>query len=164
MYLPFEDQNEVINALSSFKNFQFHLYSPKPVVSKYDHITCNPLSRDGFLNDLHTCVGIISNAGFELASESLQLGKKILAKPLQSQMEQLSNAAALKQLGYGHTTLKISPAVIEKWLDDKRALRITYPNVAKVIVDWISNDMVVMDPHSMRQIWDSVDVQQIDIE
>lgn len=164
VYLPFEDQSEVINALSSFKNFQFHLYSPKPVVSKYDHIICNPLSRKGFLNDLHSCVGIISNAGFELASESLQLGKKILAKPLHSQMEQVANAVALKQLDYGHTTQEITPAVIEKWLDDKRALRITYPNVAKIIVDWISNGMEAMDPHFIRQVWDSVEVLRLDIE
>ncbi|MDP3589450.1 MAG: glycosyltransferase family protein, partial [Methylobacter sp.] len=33
VYLPFEDQNEVIRLLSPFKNFDFHLYSPEPVPS-----------------------------------------------------------------------------------------------------------------------------------
>jgi hypothetical protein len=42
----------------------------------------------------------ISNARFELASEVLQLGEKILAKSLNTQMEQIFNAAALEQLGY----------------------------------------------------------------
>lgn len=139
VYLPFEDQNEVIRLLSPFKNFDFHLYSPEPVPSKFDHITCNPLSRDGFQKDLYDCAGIISNAGFELASESLQMGKKILAKPLHAQMEQISNAAALQQLGYGHVMHDMNSSVIEHWLHDNRAVHITYPNIAKVLVQWIQN-------------------------
>ncbi|WP_428353872.1 glycosyltransferase family protein [Methyloprofundus sp.] len=39
VYLPFEIQHEVIRHLCPFKNFQFHVYSPVPVESKYEHIT-----------------------------------------------------------------------------------------------------------------------------
>ena len=99
VYLPFEDPNEVIRHLCPFENFEFHVYSPDAVTSKYEHIICKPLSRQGFQSDLYNCAGIISNAGFELASESLQLGKKILVKPLHSQMEQISYGAALEKLG-----------------------------------------------------------------
>ena len=161
VYLPFEDQHEVIKHLCSFENFQFHIYSPTPVISQYEHIICHPLSRDGFQKDLYECAGIISNAGFELASESLQLGKKILAKPLHAQMEQISNAAALKQLGYGHTMNDMDPEVIEGWLHDKHAVRITYPNIARVIVDWIKDGMPTMDTDFTEKVWDSVDVLQI---
>jgi hypothetical protein len=35
-----------------------------------------PYSRKGFLNDLAECSGIISNAGFVLIAEALNLGKK----------------------------------------------------------------------------------------
>ncbi len=161
VYLPFEDQNEVIKHLCPFENFQFHIYSPVPVSSKYEHIICNPLSRDGFQKDLYDCAGIISNAGFELASESLQLGKKILAKPLHAQMEQISNAAALKQLGYGHTMNDMDPAVIEDWLHDEHAVRVTYPNIARVIVQWIKDGMPEMDAEFTEQVWDGVDVLQV---
>ena len=41
---------------------------------------------------------MICGAGFELAGESLQLGKKLLVKPLKGQFEQLSNALALEKL------------------------------------------------------------------
>ena len=78
VYLPFEDQLEVIRLLAPFKNFEFHIYSPEPLPSAFSHIICNPLSREGFQQDLYDCAGILSNAGFELASEALQLGKKIL--------------------------------------------------------------------------------------
>jgi uncharacterized protein (TIGR00661 family) len=162
VYLPFENTEEVICYLCQFENFRFHIYSPNVVPSKYDHIVCNPLSRDGFQKDLYDCAGIISNAGFELASESLQLGKKILAKPLHAQMEQISNAAALKQLGYGHTMNEIEPDVIENWLHDSHSVRITYPNVAAIIVDWLKQGMPKMDADFIERVWEGVDVFQID--
>jgi uncharacterized protein (TIGR00661 family) len=162
VYLPFEDQHEVIRLLSPFENFEFHLYSPEAVSSKFDHITCNPLSRDGFQKDLYDCAGIISNAGFELASEALQLGKKILAKPLHAQMEQISNAAALHQLGYGHVMNDMDIAVIEHWLHDNHAVHITYPNIAKVLVQWIQNGMPEMDADFIEDIWDTVNISHIE--
>jgi uncharacterized protein (TIGR00661 family) len=161
VYLPFEDQNEVIRLLSQFENFQFHIYSSEPVPSKFGHITSNPLSRDGFLKDLYDCAGIISNAGFELASESLQLGKKILAKPLHAQMEQISNAAALQQLGYGHVMNDMDIAVIERWLHDDHAVHITYPNIAQVLVQWIQDGMPKMDTDFIESVWNTVEVLHV---
>ena len=163
VYLPFENQQDVIKHLCLFENFHFHLYSPAPVISKYAHITCNPLSREGFKKDVYDCAGIISNAGFELASEALQLGKKILAKPLRSQMEQISNAAALKQLGYGHTMNDMQPDIIEEWLRHNHAVHISYPNIARVIVDWMKDGMPKMDKEFTEQVWEGVDVLQIEI-
>jgi uncharacterized protein (TIGR00661 family) len=162
VYLPFEDQNEVIRLLSPFRNFDFHLYSPEPVPSTFSHITCNPLSRDGFQKDLYDCAGIISNAGFELASESLQLGKKILAKPLHAQMEQISNAAALQQLGYGHVMHDMNSYIIDHWLHDNRAVHITYPNIAQVLVQWIQDGMPQMDADFIEAIWDTVNILHIE--
>ncbi|ATG91988.1 MJ1255/VC2487 family glycosyltransferase [Methylomonas koyamae] len=161
VYLPFEDGDEVVRLLCPFENFEFHVYSPQPAVSKYAHVQCKPLSRDGFQRDLYDCAGIISNAGFELASESLQLGKKILVKPLHSQMEQISNAEALKQLGYGHTMFDLAPQVIEDWLHNPHSLRVTYPNVAKIIVQWINAGMPAMDTEFVERVWESVEVLQV---
>jgi len=162
VYLPFEDQNEVIRLLSPFENFDFHIYSPEPVPSTFNHIICNPLSRDGFQKDLYDSAGIISNAGFELASESLQMGKKILAKPLHAQMEQISNAAALHQLGYGHVMQDMDIAAIEHWLHDNHAVHITYPNIAKVLVQWIQDGMPKMDTDFIENVWNTVQVSHIE--
>ena len=161
VYLPFEDSQTVMRHLCPFENFNFHVYSPDPFESKYAHIKFNPLSREGFQKDLYDCAGIISNAGFELASESLQLGKKILAKPLHAQMEQISNAAALQQLGYGHTMFELDSQTIEDWLHNPHAVRITYPNVAKVLVDWLQAGMPTIDADFVEQVWDGVDVLQV---
>jgi uncharacterized protein (TIGR00661 family) len=161
VYLPFEDPHAVINLLSPFENFHFHVYSPEAITSKYPHITCKALSRQGFQHDLYECAGIISNAGFELASESLQLGKKILVKPLHSQMEQISNAAALEQLGYGHTMYELNSNVIADWLHNPHAVRITYPNVAHILVQWLQNGMPKMDADYTEQVWESVQILPI---
>ncbi|MDD5273110.1 MAG: glycosyltransferase family protein, partial [Methylovulum sp.] len=107
-------------------------------------------------------LGIISNAGFELASEALQLGKKILVKPLQSQMEQISNAAALKELGYGHTMKSLDRAVIEHWLHENHAIHITYPNVAKILVQWLQDGMPTMDADFVEEVWKDVNVLKVD--
>ncbi|MGY6276388.1 MJ1255/VC2487 family glycosyltransferase [Methylomonas sp. MgM2] len=161
VYLPFEDPNEVMRHLCPFENFNFYLYSPNVAVSKYPHIKFKALSRDGFQQDLYDCAGIISNAGFELASESLQLGKKILAKPLHSQMEQISNAAALEQLGYGHTMYDLDSAVIEDWLHNPHSVHVTYPNVAKVLVQWLQAGMPEMDNDFIENVWEKVEVLQV---
>ncbi len=161
VYLPFEDTQEVIRHLCPFENFEFHVYTPEFTVSKYPHILCKRLSREGFQKDLYDCAGIITNAGFELASESLQLGKKILAKPLHAQMEQISNAAALEQLGYGRTMFDMDGGVIEDWLHNPHAIHVTYPNVAKVLVRWLQDGMPKMDREFTERIWDTVEVLHI---
>ncbi|PPC89041.1 MAG: glycosyltransferase [Methylobacter sp.] len=161
VYLPFEEPRQVIKLLTPFVDFQFHIYSAEPAVSQFSHITCHALSRDGFQQNLYDCEGIISNAGFELASESLQLGKKILAKPLHSQMEQISNALALQQLGYGHTMKNLDQAVVDHWLHHDHAVQVTYPNVASIIVKWIQSGMPVMDPDYIEEVWSTVEVLKV---
>ena len=158
VYLPFEDTEEVIDLLLPFKQYEFYIYSPSIVASPVDHIRCNPLSRGGFQNDLQDCAGIISNAGFELASESLKMGKKILVKPLNAQMEQISNAAALKQLGYGYTMDKLESAAIDHWLHHGSAVKVNYPNTAKILVDWFKSGMPDMTPDFIEAVWSKVDV------
>jgi hypothetical protein len=56
-------------------------------------------------------------------------------------MEQISNAAALKQLGYGHTMNDMDTKVIEEWLHHPHVIHITYPNIARVLVDWMQEGM-----------------------
>ena len=69
----------------------------------------------------------------------------MLAKPQGAQMEQLSNAAALQQLGYASTMVSLDQTAIRNWLDSieqpDQALRVNihYPDVAKSIVEWIAD-------------------------
>lgn len=163
VYLPFEDQQQVMSMLASFKSFDFFLYSPEVIPSMHAHIHCNPLSLQGFQKDLSDCAGIICNAGFELASESLQLGKKILVKPLHAQMEQVSNALALQTLGYGRMMPIMDTAIIEQWLHETRAIRVTFPNTARHLVQWIKDGMPQINQSWCNRIWSEVKVIPVEI-
>ena len=58
-------------------------------------------SRAGFLEDLRSCRAVIATAGFTLMTESLHLGKPMLAFPMAGQFEQELNALLLEDLGCG---------------------------------------------------------------
>lgn len=161
VYLPFEDTHTVITHLLPFKDYEFHIYTPDVVETRCDYIFCNPLSRKGFQDDLSNSDGVISNAGFELVSEALQMGKKILVKPLHAQMEQISNASALHQLGYGHTMNDLDTAAIGHWLHTASAIRVNYPNTAKLLVQWFQDGMPEMDTDYIENIWSKVDVVHV---
>ena len=162
VYLPFEDTGDVEKLLAPFENFDFHVSSPLALTSKYPNITYHSMSCDSFLNELYTCEGIISNAGFAMTSEALQLGKKILVKPLHAQVEQTSNGAALKQLGYAHVMEELDSEMVQHWLHDNRAIHITYPNTAKILVNWIQNGMPEITEDFIEAIWSHVDILHIE--
>lgn len=163
VYLPFENQQHIIRLLSPFRGFEFYIYSPETTVSAFSHIHCKPLSLLGFQQDLSDCAGIICNAGFELASEALQLGKKILVKPVHAQMEQASNAIALSTLGYGHMMQTVNATRIEQWLYETKAIRVTFPNTAKHLVAWIKNGMPPIEQSWCNQIWSEVKVIPVEL-
>lgn len=164
VYLPFEQPEKIIALLKPFTDFSFHVYSPVPLICNEAHIQINPVSRHEFQQDFQDAAGIISNAGFELISECLQAGKKVLVKPLHKQLEQISNAQALQQLNYGRTSYRLEHSAVEQWLHDCRTVRITYPNVAAAVVEQLRYDRAaLLDPDWIKQIWRGVVVTPADL-
>jgi uncharacterized protein (TIGR00661 family) len=156
VYLPFEEIRSVVRLLETFKAFQFHVYSTATIAHKPDHVHIRQLSRTGFQDDFRDCAGVICNAGFELASEALQMGKKLLVKPLRAQMEQLSNALALEQLQLGAVMPDLDAASVAFWLKNGRANRVTYPNVAEAVAEWLVAGDWQVERDWIRAIWDRV--------
>ncbi len=156
VYLGFEEPDQVIQWLTPFKDYEFYIYHSFPEAKEMGHIHLRPLSREGFQRDLSDCNGVISNAGFELASEAIHLGKKILAKPLKGQMEQISNALALEKLSLGMEMNSLDSDKLEQWLKHFSAKQVVYPNVAEAIVDWIiRGDLDDLDG-LVSQLWQQV--------
>ena len=143
VYLPFEDLEETGNILRDIGSHTFRIYHGscnEAVERKNLHFL--PYSRDGFLRDLCECNGVICNAGFELPSEALYLGKKILVKPLGGQIEQESNALVLAQLGLATVVAKLDESRVREWLtrnNDSTARGMHYPNVAEHLAAWIDS-------------------------
>jgi uncharacterized protein (TIGR00661 family) len=139
VYLAFEDAPVILATLSQFTEYDFYVYGfDTNMVNIPNNIKLLPPSKDGFLADLKSCNGVICNAGFELISEALVLGKKILAKPVTNQMEQHSNKLALEVLGYGMTMNVIDSDIIKQFLTSNTSVTMPYTNVARNLVfDWL---------------------------
>ncbi|TNF35170.1 MAG: glycosyltransferase [Gammaproteobacteria bacterium] len=156
VYLPFEDTRHVCECLAMFPLQSFDVFSPQPIPSEWPNIRVHPLSRHGFQTTLAGCEGVICNTGFELISEALQSGKKILGKPLHGQMEQLSNARALQMLGLAQIMPTLDRESIHTWLSASAQPRQHYPDVANAVADWIvSGDW--HDPGRLaHQLWQQI--------
>ncbi|EAQ96065.1 MJ1255/VC2487 family glycosyltransferase [Congregibacter litoralis] len=139
VYLPFEEQEEVQALLAQLPEYEFYIYAPGNKTARRANLHILPTSLQGFQSDLSDCAAVICNAGFELSSECLALGKRLLVKPLSRQMEQSSNALALKQLGYGDVLESLRLEPIRDWLASHTPVRrVHYPDVASEIVQWLT--------------------------
>jgi uncharacterized protein (TIGR00661 family) len=140
VYLPVEDKNAVESILKTIQSYDFYIYGHSKVDLDIENLHYRQYSRANFLTDLSDCYGVICNAGFELPSEALYLGKKLLVKPLHGQMEQESNALAIAQLNIGIVTKTLHTNVILNWLNNAQNLSLVrYPNdSSEKIATWIN--------------------------
>lgn len=153
VYLPFADLKDILVPLREFPEHQFFVYQPVQSAINEGHIHIRPFSRENFQIDLHRCEGVICSAGFELPSEAIQLGKKLLVQPVVGQMEQQSNALALEQLGYGSVTRELSVEAIGNWLTSPKATPINYPDVAQALVIWLIKTGGENFDNLRQQLW-----------
>ncbi len=137
VYLPFEEAGDIASLCRCFPDYRFCIYHKIHRRADEGNLHWRPYGRTGFLDDLASCGGVIANAGFELASEALGLGKKILLKPVSGQMEQLSNAMAISMLNLGTVMKRLNPDNIADFLKNARARRVRYPDTAEKIAAWI---------------------------
>lgn len=140
VYLPFESVSAIHDLLSRYTGVQFCCFHPDVhEVSTMGNIDLFPLSRERFKQALARSNGVISNAGFELASEALTLGKKLLLKPLQGQFEQCTNAYTLEMLGMACVMQSLDPGAVRGWLDSEAPGVVKYPDVAEGIAQWLAS-------------------------
>ena len=157
VYLNFEDLHQVRNLLQDFTTHDFYIYA-SAVKAPYEagHLKFRPTSPL-FKHDIEDCAGIICGAGFELATEALHMGKKLLVKPMHGQPEQFSNALALTQLGLGDAMYALDKGIVSKWLEKASGRRVTYPDTARAIARWVKdgrwNDVGTL----AKGLWDTVE-------
>ncbi|NTU90856.1 MAG: hypothetical protein HGA60_02975 [Chlorobiaceae bacterium] len=139
VYLPFEEIEDVDAFVRPFDSFHFYIYGK--VKDNFDdgHLHFRGYSREGFLRDLLECSGVVCNAGFELPGEALHLGKKLLLRPLDGQIEQESNALAMIELQYGLAMHKLDHDVLQHWLGLPGIQPLNYRRTVDYIAEWISS-------------------------
>lgn len=156
VYLPFQPLQEIIDLLKPVADCDFYIYHKESDGSSQDRLQFRRFSREGFQQDLHSCEGVISSAGFELPSEALQLGKKLLVEPLAGQMEQQSNALALDKLGLASTSRSLTPQQVLAWLHQPSPAAIHYPDVAAALAAWIASGRAQSLSALSRDLWQQV--------
>ncbi len=137
VYLPFEPFDAVEAYLAAFPDVEFYCYHKDAKPSAHPHIHAKRPDRQGFLNDLASASGVIANGGFELASEALRHGKKMLIKPLGGQFEQHANAYTLKAFGHAKVMHFLDLDAFRAWHGLANFTPIPFPGHAKPLVDWI---------------------------
>ena len=139
VYLPFEEVEDVTVFLESSEGYEFYIYGKVTESRDEGHLHFKGYSREGFLNDLMESGGVVCNAGFELPGEALHLGKKLLLRPLDGQIEQQSNALAMEQLGYGMATQSLDVSLLADWLQKPSREPLHYAKTVDYIAEWIGS-------------------------
>lgn len=161
VYLPFEARDEVVYWLSGLPGVRFRVYCNVDQPRRVDNVELLPFSRSGFQQDLYTCRGVIANAGFGLCSEAIQAGKNLLVKPLSGQLEQVSNAAVLEQMGLAQVMPRLGLDPIRHWLEQPVANPVPWPNVASTLARWILTGRQVPLEQLSRELWQDTRVPVI---
>lgn len=161
VYLPFEEQREVTRLLQQLPGHDFVQYAPSLEDGEDGNVQLRRTSLQGFRDSLVRAKAVICNAGFELVSECLHLGLPVLAKPLRGQMEQISNAAALSQLGWGHCVESFTLPQLQRWLAQRpQPPRISYPDVAGELVQWLRNGASEPQEKLAAQLWSRCELDE----
>ncbi|MFY8327879.1 MJ1255/VC2487 family glycosyltransferase [Pseudoalteromonas sp. ZZD1] len=156
VYLPFEELASVIDYLKDFPAKEFYCYHPDAKNNSHGHIHLRAPSRSGFLNDLANASGVIANAGFELSSEALKLGKKLLLKPLSGQFEQDANAQTLLSMKAAHVMSYLNPCALDEWITSKEHMQINFPSDPKPLVNWLAEKQWENTQSLHQSLWKSV--------
>ncbi len=154
VYLPFENQRAVTDWLRRFPRQRFLQFAPTLGHGVEGNVETHPTDAVEFKRQLAASHGVICNSGFELISECLFWGKPVLTKPLLGQVEQLSNALALDELGYARVMHRLCEATLEHWLARPgRCSPQVYPNVAAAIADWLAGGCLESPEQLGRELW-----------
>ena len=144
IYLPTYSPSNLIEVISQLpQNKKWTIFSAavksREIISK---VNLEPLSEELFLEKFASCYGIVCAGGFATTSEAIFLGKPMLVVPVEAQIEQQFNAAALKKEGVTVIDRFSSKNIdhISKWVDSPKIFEIKYKDESKEIVEKLIND------------------------
>jgi uncharacterized protein (TIGR00661 family) len=164
VYLPYEDKQAVLTTLQqSPKDYEYYFFTDTNREQVRNNIHILPKNRQQFLNRLAVSEGAILHGGFMANTEAFDMGKKTLAKPISGQAEQIANAMAIEQLGFGKQMSELNAAEISEWLELPAIKAMHYPNTGVQFVDWVENG--VFNTPSLialcEEAWKDIPIPQI---
>lgn len=154
VYLPFEDGQQILAALAPLTDYRFKVFHTHQPANLPAHIQWHKPQRQLFVEVLRGCRLVIANAGFELGSEALQLGRPLLVKPLAGQTEQASNVVALEHLKLGRGFHTLDADTLARSLQRMPAKpQVQFPDIANALAHWICDPERSSLKAFSQQLW-----------
>jgi uncharacterized protein (TIGR00661 family) len=105
-------------------------------IRNFKNIVYFPISNSGFTKSMIRSHAVITGGGFETPAEAMYMNKKVLSIPISKHYEQLSNAAALSDLGV-KVLLKIDQdfhTIFTDWIHHTAPVKLDLTHSTKDIV------------------------------
>lgn len=158
VYLPVNEIHELESRFAGISRYRFYIYCAIDEPYQRGHLHFLPFSRDGFQRDLSSCSGVVTNCGFGLISEALQLGKKVFSMPIKGQVEQQSNAYVLDQLGLATIAKEYDEAMLRDWLALPLPKPRSTPDVAGQLAQWVASGCGESAEMLAKRLWQHADI------
>jgi uncharacterized protein (TIGR00661 family) len=117
--------------------YHFEVFSAEVTsIRNYKNIIYFPISNSGFTKSMIRSHAVITGGGFETPAEAMYMNKKVLSIPIAKHYEQLSNAAALTELGV-KVILQIDQnfhPIFTEWINDTAPVKLELTHSTKEIV------------------------------
>jgi len=117
VYQTATSQDDLVAQLQGLEREHFLVYGYHRDES-HGNVQLKSFSEAGFIEDLASCKGVITNGGFSLISEALYLQRPVCSFPLFGQFEQFVNGAEVDALGYGRRFDGFSGDAVRAFLYD----------------------------------------------
>jgi uncharacterized protein (TIGR00661 family) len=118
-------------------NYHFEVFSAEVTsIRNYKNIVYFPISNSGFTKSMIRSHAVITGGGFETPAEAMYMNKKVLSIPIAKHYEQLSNAAALNDLGVKvllHIDHNFHP-IFTEWINHTAPVKLELTHSTKEIV------------------------------
>jgi uncharacterized protein (TIGR00661 family) len=117
VYQTATSQSDLISGLQKVRNESFIVYGLGRDET-LGNVILRSFSEEGFVRELATARGVITNGGFSLISEAVYLRRPVCSFPLGGQFEQYINGTKIEQLGFGRSFSSFSPDAVKAYLYD----------------------------------------------
>lgn len=153
VYLPVNPIEELESRFAGINGYRFYIYCAIDEPYQRGNLYFRPFSREGFQRDLSSCSGVVTNCGFGLISEALQLGKKVFSTPIKGQLEQQSNAQVLEELKLATIARDYDEILLYEWLALPQPEPRLNPDVAGQLAQWIASGCGESADVLARRLW-----------
>ena len=137
VYLPHYSNAYLEPFFLAQPKYHFEVFSAEVnAIRKYKNISYFPISNSGFTESMIRSHAVITGGGFETPAEAMYMNKKVLSIPIAKHYEQLSNAAALAEMGV-NVIMSIDQnfhAIFTAWINHAIPVKLVLTHSTKEIV------------------------------